>query len=195
MNRVALSCWDNRIAPVFDVARHLKIVDIQSHRIHREWQAEICGELPVQKVSALVEKDVSTLVCGAVSKPLYVLLMSFGIRVIPFIAGDLATVIRAYLDGTIEQQGLAMPGFCRRGQSWYQGYSGLYEENVFMNKGRRGMGQGQQGRGRGRMGGAGGGMGGYCVCPQCGYREKHERGVPCSQKQCPSCGTSMIRGV
>ena len=32
----------------------------------------------------------------------------------------------------------------------------------------------------------------YCVCPNCGYQEPHDRGVPCNQKKCPKCGTPMV---
>ena len=32
---------------------------------------------------------------------------------------------------------------------------------------------------------AGQGPGGYCVCPACGYKIPHERGVPCSTLRCP----------
>ena len=46
----------------------------------------------------------------------------------------------------------------------------------------------------GRMGCFAAGPGGYCVCPTCGYREKHELGKPCYKLYCPLCGTHMIRG-
>ena len=52
---------------------------------------------------------------------------------------------------------------------------------------------------RGNKGGRGQGRGGppgqedYCVCPQCGKRVQHSRGTPCSQMECPKCGTRMIR--
>jgi hypothetical protein len=77
----------------------------------------------------------------------------------------------------------------------------MNQEEYLMN-GRRlggvgpggGQGQGRGGQGRGRMGGPlAGGAGGTCLCPKCGHREPHERGVPCVQKQCPKCGTSMTR--
>ena len=50
------------------------------------------------------------------------------------------------------------------------------------------------GRRRGRMGGPlAAGPAGYCVCSQCGHRETHERGSPCSQRACPKCGAPMRR--
>jgi len=54
-----------------------------------------------------------------------------------------------------------------------------------------GQGRGQSG---GRMGGTrAAGVGGHCFCTKCGYRELHERGIPCMQKKCPQCGTTLIR--
>jgi len=34
---------------------------------------------------------------------------------------------------------------------------------------------------------------GYCVCPKCGYKQKHERGVPCSTIKCPECKINLTR--
>ena len=61
-----------------------------------------------------------------------------------------------------------------------------------------GMGQGagmNRGRGgQGRMGGPrAAGPVGNCLCPQCGHRKAHERGVPCIKTKCPKCGAAMIR--
>ena len=34
---------------------------------------------------------------------------------------------------------------------------------------------------------------GYCICSKCGYKQKHERGIPCSQIKCPKCGVALAR--
>ncbi len=80
------------------------------------------------------------------------------------------------------------------------------EETVSMRAGtgRGGRGQGGgggagagrsmgRGGGRGRMGGFGLGTGGNCVCPACGHKQPHERGVPCNSINCPQCGQMMTR--
>ncbi len=64
----------------------------------------------------------------------------------------------------------------------------------------KGFGQGpgtgpRTGRGRGRQpGGFGLGPGGDCVCPECGTRVPHQRGIPCYEHRCPKCGQAMSRG-
>ncbi len=34
---------------------------------------------------------------------------------------------------------------------------------------------------------------GFCICPKCGYKQKHKRGVPCSTIKCPVCGEKLER--
>jgi len=194
--KTAFAYWDNRIAPVFDIARQIHVVEAESGRIVAETGEALADDLPVQKVIRLAELGVGTLVCGAISRPLHAMVAAYGIQVIPFVAGDLSEVIQAWLSGNLERDTFAMPGCCGRGRRRRRGQCGMNQEEYLMNgKKRGGMGQGGgQGRGRGRMGGPlAGGAVGTCLCPKCGHREPHERGVPCAQKQCPKCGTAMTR--
>ncbi|MDD4995991.1 MAG: cation diffusion facilitator family transporter [Patescibacteria group bacterium] len=34
---------------------------------------------------------------------------------------------------------------------------------------------------------------GYCVCKKCGYKTLHQRGIPCSNLQCPNCNINLQR--
>ena len=45
----------------------------------------------------------------------------------------------------------------------------------------RGEGVGKGGRRQGDFGAD------VCVCPKCGYKEPHVKGVPCYSKVCPRC--------
>lgn len=57
-----------------------------------------------------------------------------------------------------------------------------------------GNGLGPAGRGQGRGFGVNNpGPGGNCVCPNCGERAPHQRGVPCNSVKCPKCGSNMVR--
>ncbi len=35
----------------------------------------------------------------------------------------------------------------------------------------------------------------FCYCPACGYKKKHERGVPCATLKCLNCDTTLQREV
>ncbi len=110
--KIAFANWNDRIAPVFDTASQIRIVEVEAGRILSEFQANILEELPIQRALKLVELGVSTLVCGAISRPLHCILMAYGIDVIPFVAGETATVVKAWLRGDLERETFAMPG-CR----------------------------------------------------------------------------------
>lgn len=39
----------------------------------------------------------------------------------------------------------------------------------------------------------GSGPGGNCVCSSCGYTTSHTRFLPCNQRKCPKCGSTMTK--
>ncbi len=196
--KAAFASWNNRIAPVFDVARRVSLVESKAGVAVGEMQEAQLDGLPVNKVLRLAELGVGTLVCGAISRPLHVLVDSQGIRVIPFVAGELDEVVRAWLGGDLDGDAFAMPGCCRRSQHRFRGMRNPRPKEYDV-KGRRGIRIGQgggqsQGGGLGRMGEPkAAGPAGSCVCPQCGQRSPHERGIPCVEQKCPKCGIALTR--
>jgi predicted Fe-Mo cluster-binding NifX family protein len=207
MIKTAFAHWNNRIAPVFDIARQIRLVESESGRIIAETEEVLADDLAVQKVIRLAELGVSTLVCGAISKPIHEMVAAYGIEAIPFVAGDLREVIQAWLRGGLAGHTFAMPGCCGRGHRRLRLGHGVYQEEYVMNGKRSGAtgqgrgigqgggrGQGRGGQGRGRMGGSlAGGPGGDCVCSRCGEKVKHTQGQPCNQMACPKCGAPMAR--
>jgi predicted Fe-Mo cluster-binding NifX family protein len=198
--KAAFAFWEGRISPVFDVARQVHVVEAGSGRIIRETRESLPDGMAVNRALRLAELGVGTLVCGAISRPTQVMIAAQGIRVIPFVAGDLRAVVRAWLSGVLAEKHFFMPGCYRKKKRQRpKGVHSTGKEDQAMNGRNRGgggrcSGQGGGGKGRGRVGGpSGAGQGGFCVCPQCGRREPHERGVPCMDKTCPACGVAMER--
>jgi len=112
--KTAFSVWEQRIAPVFDTARQIHLVESEGPRITAEKAHAMSGEEVSQKVAWLAEQGVTTLVCGAVSRPLQERLSAAGIKVVPFVAGDLRQVIQASFDGSLKGSAFTMPGCCGR---------------------------------------------------------------------------------
>jgi predicted Fe-Mo cluster-binding NifX family protein len=115
MTTIALASWKNRIAPVFDVARKLRIVESDSGRIVRQFEETLPGYAPSANVHHLAGLGVDTLICGAISTQLEAMAEAYGIRVVSFVAGELDEVTRAWLEGTIVESTFAMPG-CGNGR-------------------------------------------------------------------------------
>ena len=116
--KTAFSVWDQRIAPVFDTARQIHLVESDGTRITAEKAHAISGENVPQMVTWLAEQGVTTLVCGAVSRPLQERLAAAGIKIVPFVAGELRQVIQASFDGSLSGSAFTMPGCCGRRQGW-----------------------------------------------------------------------------
>jgi predicted Fe-Mo cluster-binding NifX family protein len=126
--RIAIPHWQGRIAPVFDVAGHLLLADLEGGRVaHRQEKALIRHE-PTARVSELVACGVELLICGAISARLQLRIAQAGIRVVAFLCGTVDEVLSACLNGTLSDSRLAMPG-CRRWR-WRGGDDGWPEETV-----------------------------------------------------------------
>jgi predicted Fe-Mo cluster-binding NifX family protein len=112
--KAAFATWNDRIAPLFDTSRQAHIVEVLSGCVFKEHRECFQDQTPVGKVLCLVEWDVTTLVCGAISRPLHVIVTAHGIQVISFVAGNLVEVMNAWLEDRIHETGYAMPGYGHR---------------------------------------------------------------------------------
>lgn len=113
--KIAFACWEDRIAPVFDTARKVSLVEVMSGAVVSRKMVSLPDELPLRRASLLSDLGIHTLICGAISQSLQVLIVSHGIAVIPFVAGDLEEVIQAWLGGELISEKFVMPGCCGRG--------------------------------------------------------------------------------
>jgi predicted Fe-Mo cluster-binding NifX family protein len=198
--KTAFAVWNNRIAPVFDVARRVILVESESPPQATQTEALLPGDQLLQKAQRLSQLGAESLVCGAISRSLQALLIARGIRVVPFVAGDVQAVIAAWFRESFEIEAFSMPG-CRRRNSRQSTEQNRKEVRMKTTQGsgtgRRG-GRGRAGQGRCRQDRTSVTPStaittGECVCTQCGHTEVHEQGKPCLQKKCSQCGAVMSR--
>lgn len=114
--RVAVPIWNERVSPVLDTAGTLLVVDVEGGQQISRRRIELPNGPLVDRVNGLTNVGVDVLLCGAVSRPLFDMLVAAGIEVTPFLSGDVDTLIRTLVEnGTIDGRFL-MPGCGRRGR-------------------------------------------------------------------------------
>ncbi len=114
--KAVFTTWRNRIAPVFDVAQEVVLVEADQDRRVRSTVMALPKEPLERKVRWLCEESVKVLVCGAMSRGALELVRVENIEVFSFVAGDTDQVIAAWLQGSLEQKAFAMPGCAHQRQ-------------------------------------------------------------------------------
>jgi predicted Fe-Mo cluster-binding NifX family protein len=110
--RLAVTIWNGRISPVFDVARRILLLEVEGGREAVRREEALDNTDPGRLASSLTAYQPDVLVCGAISRGLATLLTASGIRVIPFVAGEVEPVIEAFRKGVLARPDWAMPGCC-----------------------------------------------------------------------------------
>jgi predicted Fe-Mo cluster-binding NifX family protein len=162
--RIAVTVWEERISPVFDVARKALLITLDGGREVAREDLVLPDEGGHAKLALLRRHRVGTLLCGAVSRPVALHAAALGIRLVAFLAGDAEEVVAAHLDGRVASGLFFMPGcrghWGRRGNvsRWWAVGDGDRGERRFAMPSGDGTGPRGQGPGTGRgLGPCGGG--------------------------------------
>jgi predicted Fe-Mo cluster-binding NifX family protein len=108
----ALTVWEGRISPVFDVSREAIVLTVEQGSVTARHRESLAAPTPALRVERLVRLGIDTLVCGAISEPLRQALEARGVRVLGFVAGEVDEVASAFVAGSLPSAALSMPG-CR----------------------------------------------------------------------------------
>lgn len=114
--KIGVPIWAGRVSPVFDTAETLLVVNVDGGRqVSRERVGLPKGPLH-DRVNRLAASEIDVLLCGAISRPLYDMLVAAGIDVNPFLSGEVDALLESALQrGTIDRRFL-MPGCGGRGR-------------------------------------------------------------------------------
>ncbi len=108
--KIAMPIWGKQVSTVLDFSENLLIIDINGKTINNEtcinWS--LCND--VMKVSLMQEEGVAVLLCGAVSKPLQIMVENSGINLIYGLRGMKDAILQAYLDGRLYGDCFRLPG-------------------------------------------------------------------------------------
>lgn len=111
--KVAITEWQGRVAPMFDVAGTVVLTDAEGLI-----RASLPNDGPQSRIAFLKKHQIDVLICGAISRPLIQQIETGGIQVQAFVSGEIHDVLDAFKTNQLDQPGYAMPGCnsCRRRQ-------------------------------------------------------------------------------
>ncbi len=148
--KIALPVHMAYISPLFDVAEQLMVLEEKEAPASAQVLSlgDVSGMARVQRVTVL---QVDTLICGAISRPMEMMLQAAGVRVLARHCGAIEEVLQAYRENRLDNPEFIMPGCCRGG-------GGRCGSGGGMGGGwRRGGGGGRRRGGQGFGSGMGGG--------------------------------------
>jgi predicted Fe-Mo cluster-binding NifX family protein len=113
--KIAIPVFENRISPRFDCAPGFKLYEIEGDKITGIRELSCEGWNDNERVSQLKDLKVDTLICGGLPNYLLSILMSSGIKVIPWVAGDTSEALSLFLHDRLNS-GMVCSGRRRRGR-------------------------------------------------------------------------------
>ncbi len=115
--RIALTVWNGRIAPVFDVTGTARLVEHDGVSIVEDQTVALPqGSGMISRIDTLLGLSIDVLICGAISRPVHRMIAASGIRVHSFVSGEADEVLEALLAGKLEEKPFCMPG-CGMGKN------------------------------------------------------------------------------
>jgi predicted Fe-Mo cluster-binding NifX family protein len=136
MIRAAFTVWNDRIAPVFDVATQALLVVSENNAVSTRDMFTLSKSSALAKIASLADLQADVLICGAISRPARSAADTFGIEVHAFIAGSVSDVVQAWFEGRLGDSCFAMPGCgckqaCCRKRTWGAGGTGKAGSGFF----------------------------------------------------------------
>ena len=97
--RIAIPTWKGRVAPLFDTASRLLVVEVDEEGEYSRFETDISEHFLHSKAMRLREMGIDTLICGAISEQGARMIATTGIALIPWISGQVKEVLQAFLRG------------------------------------------------------------------------------------------------
>lgn len=112
--KIAVPVHANRVSPLFDTAGRLLVVDLDGRQERGRELTVLDESYPFARVSRLQGLGIEVLICGGISHRIAVMLEDSGVRLIPWVAGEVEEVLEAYKSGGLPDPRFLMPGCGRR---------------------------------------------------------------------------------
>jgi len=108
--KLAVSKWNNLVAPVFDVSGKILLVQLSPVRTIPLEYKEISGSDNLARIRRLSSLSIEVLICGAISRLWHDILTAWDIQVISYVTGPWDRVVQALAEGRLDSPEFCMPG-------------------------------------------------------------------------------------
>lgn len=127
---IAIPLFGSRVSPRFDHAHTILLVTVDGGKIAGMERCSMGGQNSLARVNWLCQRGVDVVICGGISQFSLRSLTRRGLRVFPWVTGDIEDVIGLLLSGQLRSGLVVGPGGrCRRwrrrgkweGAPWFLG--------------------------------------------------------------------------
>ncbi|MEE4311355.1 MAG: NifB/NifX family molybdenum-iron cluster-binding protein [candidate division KSB1 bacterium] len=121
---LALAAYENRIASVFESLDRFLIVDFKDRECHIVSTVKVNNPDFSNLMAIMKTNHADLLICGAINRCCRQLVEGQGIRIIPWVKGEIDHVMDAFSQDNLNSGDFIMPGCRRRGRGWQGGPMG-----------------------------------------------------------------------
>lgn len=126
--KVGIAAYKGAVANRIDFSDSIKIYRIQEEKPLLEKEVKLPKINPLEDTNTILSSGIDILICGAIDCFFYRMLAGNGIQVLPWILGDVDSVLKRFIDGTLQPASAVPAGFamgppmrfCGRGR-WRRG--------------------------------------------------------------------------
>ena len=108
--KIAIPIWNGNVSSAFDFAHSLLLVEVENNAESNRSEISLPAQSIPEKANQLKTLGVDILICGAISRQLASLIASSGIRILPYVAGQVDEILQAYLNDRLLESRFALPG-------------------------------------------------------------------------------------
>jgi predicted Fe-Mo cluster-binding NifX family protein len=127
---IAIPLFGSRVSPRFDHAHDMLLITVDGEKIAARERLSMGEQNPLTRVNWICQRGVDVVICGGISRFSLRSLTRRGLRVFPWVTGNIEEVIQLLLGGQLRSRLAVEPGGrCRRwrqrrkgqGAPWFLG--------------------------------------------------------------------------
>jgi len=91
--KVAIPIFGSRVSPRFDCSNIFLIISIEENKVQSREKVIFSNPNPIQKVDDLANMGIDTVICAGLNEFSYQLFLNRGLKVIPWVTGNVDEII------------------------------------------------------------------------------------------------------